>query len=88
MRSVLELWLMHPITKSFRKMISEQRAAHIDRMLNCGVITPDKLPELAQLKGQINALDLLLDDAQLEIYLDDEVDTDEKIPTTSGQSDN
>lgn len=76
MNSNIQLWLDHPVTKTYLKMIKEHRDGHLNRILNLGVLTTDTLPELAQLKGQINALDILLDEEQLNHYLGEYI-TDE-----------
>lgn len=73
MNSHLELWLDHPITQKYISLLKEHRQAHVERFLNCGVVTPEKLPELAQIKGQINALDLMLNVEQLEHLFDGEI---------------
>ena len=76
MSSNLELWLQNPTTKLYIKVLKEHKTALLDRMLNCGVLNQEKLPELAQIKGQINALDLMLDIDQLESQLTEELEND------------
>lgn len=73
MNSEIERWRNDPVTKKYMKVLQEHRDAHLDRMLNCGVITQDKLPELAQLKGQINTIDLMMSTEGLEDLLEGEL---------------
>ncbi len=76
MNSNITLWLDHPITKVYRRLLEQHKQAHVSSFLNCGIVTPDKLPELAQIKGQINALDLMLNPEQLENFFDGELNRD------------
>lgn len=77
MNSNIELWLDHPITKTYIKILQEHKEAHLQRFLTCGLVSNENLPELAQIKGQINALDLMLDINQLEHLLSEEISLDE-----------
>lgn len=66
MNSNVQRWLDDPITKKYISLLREHREAHLNRMLNMGTLDAEKLPELAQLKGQINALDTMLNLDNLE----------------------
>jgi len=74
MKESLVGWLEHPVTKRYLELLREHREAHINRMLNMGTLDAEKLPELAQLKGQVNTLDLMLDTDQLENFFAGELE--------------
>jgi hypothetical protein len=73
MHSNLRLWLDHPLTKVYVKILREYRETQISAMLNMGSLTADKIGELAELKGQVKALDMMLNKDMLETLLEDEV---------------
>ena len=75
MQQQLKDWVSHPLTKRYIDILKEHRAAHIERIINMGIIDQDKLGEIAQLKGQINALDLMLNlDILEEVFKDEVID--------------
>ncbi len=78
MNSNIQNWLDHPITQLYMRLLKEHRTAHLDRILNMGTLDNNKLPELGQLKGQINALDLMLNTDQLESFFEGEFNTTDR----------
>lgn len=73
MHSSLTLWLEHPITKIYRNGLVKHRLSKVDELLNMGTLTPERLGELAEIKGQIRSLDIMLDLGMLDVLLEDEV---------------
>ena len=73
MNSYVKLWLDHPVTKKYRELLKEHRESHIYRILHMNVLSEENLGELAQIKGQVNALDLMLNLDDLENLFDGEI---------------
>lgn len=69
LHSQVRLWLDNPVTIRLIQLLKEHREAHLTRMLNIGTIDQSTLGDLAQLKGQINTLDYILD---IETFFDGE----------------
>ena len=57
---IIELWLNEPVTKKFLEILKEHREANLDHLLNIGFIDQKRIGLIAQLKGQINTLDEIL----------------------------
>lgn len=57
----MRTWASHPVTERFHQILREHRDAHIAKLLNLGTINADSIGDLAQLKGQINTIDYILD---------------------------
>lgn len=73
MKSRVEMWLNDVVTKKYRSLLEERRNEALKRMLNSGTLDQTKLPELGELKGFINAVDLMLDVEELENLFDGEI---------------
>lgn len=71
MHSNLELWLDHPITRAYRKALMVERESALRQILEAPFINQDNIGHIAELKGRINALDVLLDVELLETTLED-----------------
>jgi PIN domain nuclease of toxin-antitoxin system len=81
-RSQINLWLSHPVTKILFRNLAERRKETLEHFLNIGYVSEESIWEIAHLKARMNTLDLLLDPESLENLLDevekDEVETAKK----------
>jgi hypothetical protein len=72
----LKRWLEDPFTLKFFELLAKDRNEQVNRMLNLGVLTSERLSEIAELKGYINALDSVLNTDSLENLFDGEISND------------
>jgi hypothetical protein len=80
-RSQINLWLSHPVTKILISELGKAKESHLARLLSMKVDSTN-FADAAMLTSKINTLDLILNPELLENLLDevesDEVETTEK----------
>jgi hypothetical protein len=65
----VKVWLDLPVTQTLYRVLKEKKEDVINRLLSIEIIDHNKMGEIAQLKGQINAIDEMLD---IETYFEGE----------------
>ncbi len=69
MHQRVKVWLDLPVTQTLYRVLKEKKEDVINRLLSIEIIDHNKMGEIAQLKGQINAIDEMLD---IETYFEGE----------------